>query len=175
MNASCCDFIKANPPRALLLAALLASALILGVALVSQYGFGLFPCELCILQRIPYAVIIVLAGMGAYSLRTQRRLMMVAALCAALFAVDAGIAAYHAGVELHIFPGPSGCTADNSKEQTLEEMRRAIMEAQLVPCDQPMVHVLGLSMAAWNAVAAALLAGGMAAALLRLRGKGGAA
>ena len=42
----------------------LMSAAILGAALVSQYGFGLYPCDLCIKQRIPYAVLIVL-GMAS--------------------------------------------------------------------------------------------------------------
>ena len=37
-------------------------------------------------------------------------------------------------------------------------MRRQLMNAPLVACDQPMLQVLGLSMAAWNALAATALA-----------------
>lgn len=140
--------------RRLLALAGLLSVAFLAVALVSQYGFGLFPCELCIKQRVPYALIAIIAlpvammkGVGAGVRRA------VVWLCALLFLVDAGIAFYHTGVELHWFPGPSSCTA-STEPQTLEEMRRAILEAELVSCDQPMAHVMGLSMAAWNGIAA---------------------
>lgn len=74
--------------------------------------------------------------------------------CLFLFAVDAGIAGYHSGVEAGIFPGPSGCTNNSTGEMTLEEMRAAIMNAALVPCDQPMGYFLGLSFAGWNALGA---------------------
>ncbi len=128
------------------------AALFLGVAYVSQYGFGLFPCELCLLQRKPYMAIVAL---GVVSVFVKQRALgwWLAVACIALFLADSGIAAYHAGVELHWFPGPSACTASTAP-QTLEEMRKSLMEAELVSCDQPMVHVLGLSMAGWNAVAA---------------------
>jgi disulfide bond formation protein DsbB len=141
-----------NVKRLVLLAAAV-SAFFLGFALVSQYGFGLFPCELCLMQRVPYAAIMGI-GVMALFVRAPRALWGMAALCAVLFAVDSGIGLYHALVEMHIVTGPSACTA-STKPQTLEEMRAAIMNAQLVSCDQPMVHVLGLSMAGWNALAAA--------------------
>jgi disulfide bond formation protein DsbB len=163
------SYIRSNPARSLVLAAALASLIILSAALVSQYGFGLFPCELCIFQRIPYAMIAALGLASAWLIRTERALATVALLCVMLFAADAAIAVYHTGVELKIFPGPSGCTADNSREQTLEEMRRAIMEAQLVPCDQAMAYFMGLSMAAWNALAATVLAVGTGVLLRRIR------
>ena len=139
--------------RALLFAAAGFSAFFLAFALVSQYGFGLFPCELCIKQRIPYALMIPLALPFTLRRFSERARGRVVALCLLLFMADALIAFYHAGVELHWLPGPSSCTA-STEPQTLEEMRRALLEAELVSCDQPMVHVLGLSMAAWNGLAA---------------------
>ena len=93
-------------------------------------------------------------------MRAPKILWRVVLLAGFLFAIDAGIAAYHAGVELHVFPGPAACTNTSQAPQTLEEMRREIMNAPLVACDQPMLEVLGLSMAAWNAIAATLLAAG---------------
>jgi len=40
---------------------LIASALVLGTALLSQYWGGLAPCELCLLQRWPWAAAIVIS------------------------------------------------------------------------------------------------------------------
>jgi len=147
---SCC-VLRINY-RALVWLSGLASGCFLVFALVSEYGFGLFPCELCLAQRVPYAVMVGL-GVVACVVKSPKIMWFFALLCAGLFFVDAGIAFYHAAVEMHWITGPSACTA-NTQEQTLEEMRAAIMGAALVSCDQPMVHVLGLSMAAWNGVAA---------------------
>lgn len=160
MQSAC---VSAQPPMRLVVwGAALASAAFLSFALVSQYGFGLFPCELCLAQRVPYALILLLGGVAA-AVRRPKLLSALAAACALLFAADAGIAGYHAGVERHWFPGPSACTA-STEAQTLEEMRRAILEAELVSCDQPMAYMLGLSMAEWNGIAAS------ASALLTLWG-----
>ena len=133
--------------------AVLFSALMLAAALVAQYGFHLHPCDLCLLQRYPYAAIIVI-GMGGCFLSSavwQRRLLWLICL---LFLTDAGIAFYHAGVEAGWFPGPGGCSSASTGGETLEELRRQIMNAPLVTCDQAMAHILGLSLAAWNAIAA---------------------
>jgi len=158
------ETIHHKPCWSLVLAAAAVSVAMLGVALVGQYGFGLHPCELCLAQRYPYALIALIGFAGVKWGRSERVLGRIALVCGLLFLADAGIAAYHAGVELGIFTGPSGCTNHNTGEQTLEEMRAAIMNAALVPCDQPMAHILGLSMAGWNAVAATFFAVGMFAA-----------
>lgn len=139
--------------RCLLLLAAVLSAGFLGFALVSQYGFEQFPCELCLKQRVPYALIIVLALPFTLKRFSEKARGRAVALCLLLFLADSGIAFYHTAVELHWIPGPSSCTS-GTEPQTLEEMRRAIMEAELVSCDQPMAHFLGLSMAAWNGLAA---------------------
>ncbi|MDE3017318.1 MAG: disulfide bond formation protein B [Pseudomonadota bacterium] len=156
------------PLRALLLALAAVSAAILGVAFVAQYGFGLHPCELCLAQRYPYAAIVIL-GLAGFFISSPRARLVIAWLCALLFLADAGIAFYHAGVELGLFPGPSACATPPSQGETLEDMRRALMIAPLVPCNQPMVSAFGLSMAAWNAITATLLAAGTAALLWRRR------
>lgn len=158
-------------PRLLVMLLGLAAAGLLGTALVGQYGFDLHPCHLCMYQRYPYAAVIAL-GAVAFFLHKPKLLLGVAWLAIALFALDGGIATYHAGVELGWFPGPSGCTNSATGEQTLEEMRRAIMEAPLVTCDQAMIQVLGLSMAAWNAIAAFAVTLGSMFLLIKIKNKG---
>jgi disulfide bond formation protein DsbB len=150
-------FSRLSLPRLLLLCAL-ASAAILSGALIGQYGFDLFPCHLCLLQRYPYMAVIVLGGVGALLVKDGRVQWWLAVACAVLFAVDAGIAIYHTGVEMGIFTGPSGCTSSGKTNMTLEEIRAEIMGAPLVSCDQAMAYIFGLSMATWNAIAAGLLA-----------------
>jgi disulfide bond formation protein DsbB len=148
------QYYSKNTVRSLVYASSAISAFFLGAALVGQYGFNLHPCELCIAQRVPYALIAMIGLISGMKIVSEPKLRKVAILCIVLFITDAGIAAYHTGVETGIFKGPSACTNDSKPNQTLEEMRAAIMNAQLVPCDQPMAYIFGLSMAAWNMIAA---------------------
>src|SRR5688572_13017133 len=106
--------------RLVVMLAGLASGLMLSVALVGQYGFDLHPCHLCMYQRYPYAAIMAL-GVAAYFIRNLKWLKLLAWLCVLLFAVDAGVAFYHSGVELGWFEGLSGCSNDPSQGGTLEE------------------------------------------------------
>jgi len=149
-----------NPMRSLVFTASAIAAFFLIVALIGQYGFNLHPCELCLAQRVPYAIIGIF-GLWAGIRFTEKKLAMAALICALLFLSDAGIAAYHSGVEMGYIKGPSACTNNDKPGQTLEEMRAAIMHAQLVPCDQPMAYVLGLSMATWNMIGALVVTVGM--------------
>lgn len=144
-------------PRAFLLLFAAASALILAAALLAQYGFGLHPCHLCLLQRYPYAGVILAGLAGAFLLSAHEKRRHALLACALLFALGAGIAAYHTGVEYGVIPGPSSCTNDSTGEMSLEEMRKQIMNAPLVSCDQPMARVLGVSLAGWNALLYAFL------------------
>ncbi len=158
-------FLIKNP----VLSVTLPAALALPAALISQYGFGLHPCHLCILQRYPYAAIIVL---GTVMLVLSRRYPAFVRpflwLALLLYLTDAGIAAYHAGVEWGIFPGPASCTADTGSHKSIEEIRAEIFGAPLVSCGTPAFVFLGLSMAGWNVLYA--VASGMLCWRL-LRGK----
>lgn len=151
------QIVTALTPRTLLLLASAFSLAMLGGAFTAQYGFELYPCELCVYQRYPYITVLVLAAIAAY--RLPPRIQLLAAyLCAVLFLGNAGLGFYHTGVEQGWFKGPSGCSSASTGAETLEELRRQIMEAPLVACDQAMGYVFGLSLAAWNAFLA-LLAG----------------
>jgi disulfide bond formation protein DsbB len=142
--------------RFLILASGIFSLLTLSGALIGQYVFLLHPCELCIYQRIPYALIALISLPSYFFVKSQKGLYYIAVFCSLLFLVDSGIAAYHTGVEYGFFPAPNACSGGGSEGQSLEEMRAAIMNAPLVSCAQAMSYIFGLSMAAWNMLAAFL-------------------
>src|SRR4030081_1823138 len=96
---------------------LIASAIVLGTALASEYWGGLAPCELCLLQRWPWeaAFAISLVGLIAGS---RAALPWVALALAIVFALGVTFASYHVGVEQHWFAGPSACTASGGDAMT---------------------------------------------------------
>ncbi len=139
---------------------------VLGTALASQYLGGLAPCKLCIYQRWPYVFTIV-AGLAAWAIPGARRWLVVA--CAVAFAIGGAIAVYHAGIEYGWFAGPTSCSGEATAATTIEELRRQLLAQQVVRCDEPAWTMFGVSMAGYNAFAAAVLAGMSLIASARMR------
>jgi disulfide bond formation protein DsbB len=141
----------------------LAAGLALAFAYALQYLGGFAPCQLCYWQRYPYMAVIAVAALGLLAGRARPALLLVVAL----FAIDAGIAFYHVGVEQGLFALPTGC-ASGGTATTIEELRAQMATAQPA-CDQVSVSFIGLSLSAWNSIAATLLTLLSAAAWLRSR------
>lgn len=152
--------LKGQGVRFWALSAFAVSALALALAYISQYGFGLHPCEMCLWQRLPYAVVMALALM-AFSLRMRLLLW----LCVLALAVGAGLGGFHAGVEWRWWAGPSACGGTLVGSLTPEQILEHIRGAAAVSCEEAALRVWGLSMAGWNALYSAGCAVVLAAGL----------
>ena len=161
--------MMSRPSLALFLLA--ASAFALAFALVSQFGFDLHPCVLCVYQRWPYVVVILLMAAAVALRRNDQALRALLALSVPVLLTGVAIAAFHVGVEQHWWAGTEECTG-SSGAASLEELKSQILNAPLVRCDQIAFEVLGISMAGWNALAGLVLAGMAAMGAIR-SGKGG--
>jgi disulfide bond formation protein DsbB len=149
---------------------LLASAAVLGAALASQYWGGFMPCELCLAERWPWAVAIVIAFV-ATMVGSRPTLPWVAALLALVFAAGSALAFYHVGVEQHWFAGPTACTAPAAAADTVAALEAQLLHQQPVRCDQPAWSLFGVSLAGWNLVASFVMLGFCLAASLWSRGR----
>jgi disulfide bond formation protein DsbB len=154
--------------RAAPLAIAIACLLVVGGALAFQYLGGLRPCELCLYQRWPYYAAAAL-GLIAAAVGNGRATKAALLLAALLFAVDAGLAFYHAGVEQHWFPGPGACTGLALQVGSVEDLRAQLLATPPVRCDEIQWSLFGISLAGWNVVAALALAAFSLAAFARLR------
>lgn len=141
------------------LIAALGSGALLGGALWFQHGMGLAPCELCHWQRYPHAVAVV-AGLGAaFFARHARAFALILVLIAIMALVTtAVIALYHVGVEYRFWPGPQSCSGNLPHGLSVEQLKRYLLGARLVRCDEVPWAMWGLSMAAWNAILSAFVA-----------------
>ncbi len=135
---------------------LIASAIVLGSALASQYWGGLVPCELCLLQRWPWRVAIAIS-LVALLVGNRPSLPWVALVLAIVFAVSIAFAFYHVGVEQKWFAGPSACTSSGAAAMTLEELERQLHDTTVVMCDKIQWSLFGISMAGWNMLASLVM------------------
>ncbi len=131
------------------------SAALIGGALAFQYLGHIHPCEMCVWQRWPHGVAILL-GLLALALRSNRLLVALAALAVL---ASGGIAMFHVGVEQHWWPGITACAAAAARG-TAEDIMRDILATPLVRCDAIAWSLFGISMAGWNAILSTLTGGG---------------
>jgi disulfide bond formation protein DsbB len=131
---------------------LIASIIVLGGAFISQYWGGLAPCELCLLQRWPWAAAILVALLALVA-GSRPALPWAALLLAIVYASGVAVAFYHVGVEQKWFAGPSACTSGGGGAMTLEEMKRQILATAPVRCDEAQWSLFGVSLAGWNLLA----------------------
>ncbi|MBV9247948.1 MAG: disulfide bond formation protein B, partial [Acetobacteraceae bacterium] len=96
--------MRVLPVRNLALFSTLAAAAALAIALASEAWGGLVPCALCLLERWPYRIAIVL-GLIAFFL-PGRIARAVLALAAIVLLADAAFAMVHVGVEQGWWPSP---------------------------------------------------------------------
>jgi disulfide bond formation protein DsbB len=148
------------------LIALLLPMALLGGAVGSQYLGGLHPCEMCIWQRWPHGVAIVLAALAFTAPAESPRSRGLVLLAALAIAISGAIGVYHAGVEAGVFEGFTQCTASAHAGLSTAELLKEITHAPLVRCDEVQFRFLGISMAGWNAI---LSLGGAAIILLLSR------
>jgi disulfide bond formation protein DsbB len=126
--------------KARLLAVLVPAALLAG-AYVSQYGFGLPPCEMCWWQRYPHFAAI---GIGGLAFVMQPARVWVA--LAGLAIITSGlIGGFHAGVEYGWWEGITGCSTLPSGTDVMN-----VSAAPLIRCDVAPWTLLGISLAGFN-------------------------
>jgi len=137
-----------------------ATAIIL-IALSFEYFGGYRPCPLCLQQRYAYyAGIPLLFGALVLVSMGQKKIAGALFLLVALgFLANAGLGAYHAGVEWKFWPGPDTCST------ALEPLGGAgpggllkqLETIRVIRCDEAAWRFLGLSFAGWNAVLSLLI------------------
>lgn len=141
-----------NRRMLMLLAAAGSLALMLG-AFGFQYIGGLPPCKLCIWQRYPHVVAIVI---GLIALRFSN--VTLAWLGAAAALATAAVGGYHTGVERGWWEGPTTCSSQPIGGLSTDQLLDQIMSAPLIRCDDVAWSLMGLSMASWNMIASLVLA-----------------
>jgi len=129
-----------NGGKARALAVLIPAAL-LGGAYVAQYGFGLYPCEMCWWQRYPHFAALAL-GLLAFVAKPMRLWVTLAGLAIIASGLIGG---FHAGVEYHWWEGITAC----SKPAVAVDMMDFSTD-KLVRCDAAPWTLLGISLAGFN-------------------------
>ena len=141
----------------LLLNGILAfSILSLSIAYFIQYVLGHKPCNLCIIERIPYIAAIILISLIFILNRYQK---IISSLILIFFIFGAVVSFYHFGIEQGFFSESLVCDLGNSQPLNKEELLNQLKKAEIVSCKDVTFRFLGLSLATINTIISIILSG----------------
>jgi disulfide bond formation protein DsbB len=124
-------------------------------------GLGYAACDLCYQERYAYyagvplaAIAFALAASGSSHALTRAIFWLVALI----FAANVVLAAYHSGVEAHLWQGPTPCTGSIAGSESGESLLDQLATVKVVNCDVVQLRIFGLSLANWNVLVSGALA-----------------
>ena len=135
---------------------LVFSILSLSIAYFIQYVLGHKPCNLCIIERIPYIAAIILISLIFILKRYQK---IISSLILILFIFGAVGSFYHFGIEQGFFSESLVCDLGNSQPLNKEELLNQLKKTEIVSCKDVTFRFLGLSLATINTVISLILSG----------------
>ena len=145
-----------NSNKLLLNGILAFSILSLSIAYFIQYILGHKPCNLCIIERIPYIAAIILISLIFILNRYQK---IISSLILIFFIFGAVVSFYHFGIEQGFFSESLVCDLGNSRPLNKEELLNQLKKTEIVSCKDVTFRFLGLSLATINTVISLILSG----------------
>lgn len=127
----------------------LLSAWTLGFAYALEFGFGLRPCALCLLERYAFMALF-LTGLGGFLFNRGRSGLVT---CLVVLLGTTGLAFYHVGVELGWFQLSAACSGAGQADNV--DQLRAMLKTAGPSCDRPAWLIQGIvslahATAAWS-------------------------
>ena len=119
-----------------------------------EYVLGHQPCKLCLIERIPYVLSIVILSINYKFKKIEKFLSLLLIL---IFTFSLIISVYHFGIEQDLFQESMICNIENnanilSKEQLLQELQK-----KTVSCKDVTFRVFGFSLSTINIFLSLLL------------------
>jgi disulfide bond formation protein DsbB len=128
------------------------------VALLSaffiEYVLGHQPCNLCILERIPYVIAIVIILLN-YKFSQFEKLFLV--LLIIVFLTATILSVYHFGIEQGLIEESLVCDLKNGSGVTSKEEILKQLQEQKVSCKDVTFKIFGLSLTTYNIVISILI------------------
>jgi disulfide bond formation protein DsbB len=143
------------------LAIMAIAAATLAGAWFFQLVLDIRPCPLCLEQRYAYYLAIPLAALIAVGAgRDVPRPVLLAGLAILAVAAlgNAGVGAYHAGVEWGFWQGPTECTGPVGNLGSAGNLLQRLDTVKVIRCDEVQWRFLGLSLAGYNVLISLLMA-----------------
>ena len=130
------------------------SVFALGAAYFIQYILGHKPCNLCLIERLPYIFAIITISLGFILKKFEKVIIIFLIL---IFVAATIVSFYHFGIEQDFFKESLVCNLDSgitnlSKEDLIKELQQ-----QPISCKDVSFRIFGLSLATINTIISLIL------------------
>ena len=127
------------------------------IAYYIQYVLGHKPCNLCLIERIPYISAVILVSLMFIIKKFEK---VIAGTVMLFFIFGAVISFYHVGIEQGFFSESLVCDLGNANESlSKEDLLKQLENKIVVSCKDVTFRLLGLSLATINTVISIFLSG----------------
>ena len=133
---------------------LLFSIFVLTIAYFVEYVLGHKPCNLCLIERLPYVLAIIIISLGLILKKFEKTIIIFLIL---IFVFATIISFYHFGIEKGFFEESLVCKLDNnitnlSKDELLKELQK-----ETISCKDVSFRIFGFSLATINTIISLIL------------------
>ena len=119
-----------------------------------EYVLGFQPCNLCLIQRIPYGLGLILIILNYSLIKNERFIILMLIL---IFVFSLIISFYHFGIEQGFFEESAVCGLKNasnliSKDEILEQL-----QTKTISCKDVTFRIFGFSLTVFNMIISLIL------------------
>ena len=121
------------------------------VAIISaffiEYVLGHLPCNLCVIERIPYGLTIILITLSFF-FKENEKFIILLLIITSFFSLM--ISSYHLGIEQGLFEESTVCGITNATEIISKEEILKQLQERIVSCKDVTFKIYGLSLTSFN-------------------------
>tara|TARA_Y100000590_G_scaffold114016_1_gene129906 strand:- start:352 stop:834 length:483 start_codon:yes stop_codon:yes gene_type:complete len=121
-----------------------------------EYILGHQPCNLCLIERIPYGISIILI-ISNYLLKNNERFIILLLIITFLFSLI--ISLYHFGIEQSFFEESTVCGQKNATDIISKEELLKQLQEKTISCKDVTFRIFGLSLTSINILISFILTG----------------
>ena len=112
-----------------------------------EYVLGHQPCNLCLIQRIPYGLSIILLILNYFQRKNEKFIILLLTL---IFSFSFLISFYHFGIEQGLFDESAVCTMKNMSNIITKEELLKQLQVKTVSCKDVTFRIFGFSLTTFN-------------------------
>ncbi len=116
-------------------------------ALFIEYILGHQPCNLCLIQRVPYGLSIILIIFNYFQEKNEQFIILLLIL---IFSFSFLISSYHFGIEQGFFNESAICSLKKASDILSKEEILKQLQLQTVSCKDVTFRVFGFSLTTFN-------------------------
>jgi len=119
-----------------------------------EYVLGHQPCNLCLIERIPYMLSIILIVLNYFLKKIEKFIILLLIL---IFSFSIIISIYHFGIEQSFFEESTVCAMNNTSDITSKEELLQQLQIKTTSCKDVTFKIFGFSLTTFNILISLIL------------------